>query len=233
MTDGWETLSVPFTADTPVRCRPGPRPEAPLVVLCHGMGETPDMARERWPRLLDLPVHVVAPRAPHGFEVREDGAIRIGGAWYLYDGGTEWFRETVIRSADWLRATLDAVEAERGWRPRERALVGHSQGAYFGYVAALRNQDRFRRLVAAAGRLKTGFLTEALAVPGTLHTLILHGERDRHVRPEAAERTLEALTRAGYAAELRWTPGGHRVSPDMDGAAAQWLSQAWSLTGPS
>jgi predicted esterase len=197
------------------------------------MGETPDRCREGWPAVLSLPVHAVIPRGPYAFEVREDGATRIGGAWYLYDGGPGWFHDTVIQSADWLRRLVVEVESARGWRPRQRALVCHSQGAYFGYVAALRNQDLFQRLVAAAGRLKVSFLTEALAAPGPLHTLVLHGERDRYVRPEAAERSVAALREAGYAVEMRMHAGGHRVTPETDTAAAEWLARAWSLTAPS
>lgn len=228
---GFETRRVPVEVDVPVLLRPGPAPEAPLVVVCHGMGQGPEELPGLWPRVCALPVHLLLPGGPYAHEVRGEGGIRIGRAWYLYDGGDRLFEATVTRSAAWLDGLVAALEAERGWKPRERALVGFSQGAYFAYVAALGRPGRFGRLVAVAGRLKEEFLGPALARPGGLRTLILHGERDRAVPAEASRRSHQALLRAGYAAELRILPGGHRLLPDRDERAAAWLADGWGLSG--
>ncbi len=150
--------------------------------------------------------------------------MRIGHAWYLYDGGPERFRTTVERSATWLRGVLETTERERGWKPTRRALIGHSQGAYFGFVAALRNQDLFSHLVAAAGRLKQEFVEDALRDGGALKTLILHGESDQAVSPDAAGQSLEILKEAGYRAELEYLPGGHRLTSATDARAAAWFA---------
>ncbi len=227
--DAFTTLALPFTSEVPCRVRPGPRPDSPLVVLCHGMGEDPARASAGWPEVAALPAHLVVPSGPYPFEIRSGAGIRIGHAWYLYDGGPGRFRETVDRSAAWLAAALEGIERDREWAPSGRALVGHSQGAYFGYLLALRRQDLFDRLVAVAGRLKEEFAAEPLAGPGRLRTLIVHGEADRAVPPDAARRSEAALRRAGYAVELRLLPGGHRLSPDRDAAAARWLAAAWNL----
>lgn len=220
----WEEVRFPFTTEVPVWIRPGPDAASPLVVLCHGMGEEPVAATRRWPELLALPVHVLAPAGPLPFELRSESGIRIGHAWYLYDGGEDLFRETVSRSAAWLRNTLDRVERERGWRPERRALVGFSQGAYFGYVAALANPDRFTHLVAVAGRLKESFVADRLAAGGSLATLILQGREDRSVPPDAGRRSHAALTAAGFPATLEVMDAGHRITPGMDARTAAWLA---------
>lgn len=227
----WETVEIPFSHSCRWWLRAGPAPDAPLVVLCHGMGEDPATWAERWPQLGALPVHLVVPSAPYPYEIRRDGEMRIGHAWYLYDGNEEPFRTTLMRSAAWLVSELDALETQRGWRPRERALVGYSQGAYFGFVAALRAQRRFSRLVAVAGRLKEAFVEEPLARPGPLATLILHGEKDRSVPADTAERSRAALAGAGYAVDLEILPRGHGLHPDRDARAAEWLERAWFTTG--
>jgi predicted esterase len=227
----FETVTAPFTQPVPALARSGPSPEAPLVVLCHGQGEDPDRALAAWPRTAALPAHVLAPAGPLPFEIRTGDRFRIGRAWYLYDGGDRLFRETVTASAAWLNELVRRVEAERGWRPRGRALVGFSQGAYFGYVAALSSPGVFDRLVAAAGRLKEEFVAEALARPGPLRTLILHGETDRWVSVEGAHRSHRALRRAGYEAELALFPGGHDLGSDQDRRAAGWLASGWGLAG--
>lgn len=226
---GFEITAAPFTQSVPVQVRSGPSPEAPLLVLCHGQGQDPGRARAEWPRTVGLPVHVVVPAGPLPYEIRGEGAIRIGRAWYLYDGGDEPFRGTVEASAAWLEGLVRGLESERGWRPRARALAGFSQGAYFGYVAALARPGLFTALVAASGRLKEEFAGPALARPGGLRTLVLHGEADRAVPVAAAHRSFRALRRAGYQAELAVLPGGHRMRPERDARAAAWLAAEWGL----
>jgi len=229
----WHTASHPFTVPVPLllSLRHG-RPDAPLVVFCHGMGETPERFLEHWPMTCALGVHVAAPAGPFAREERTPGGVRIGHAWYLYDGGDRAFRDSLAVSTSWFHDALAAMEAEHGLRPRMRALVGHSQGAYFGYVAALERPDRIQALVAAAGRLKTSFVREALSRPGPLEALILHGEDDSAVDPEAARRSHRALTEAGYRSELRLLPGGHGLPPDRDTAAAGWLARVLDLPSP-
>ena len=220
----WHTVEHPYSRPLPVRFRPGPTPDAPLVVLCHGMGETPDPFAARWPRVTALPVHLIAPAGPHPFEIRDADGIRIGHAWYLYDGEREPFRDTVTRSAEWLVNVIESLETREGWTPVSRTLLGYSQGAYFGYVAALNHQDHFDRLVAVAGRLKKEFTAGALATPGTLRTLVVHGEQDRAVSPDAARDSHRVLVRAGYSADLFLHPGGHGLTDDLDDHAATWLT---------
>jgi predicted esterase len=220
----WSERRFPFESDSPVLWRDGPSPESPLLVLCHGMSQDPAGFAAMWPRLTSLPAHVVAPAGPYPHELREKGSIRIGHAWYLYDGGPDRFRETARRSADWVAGVLTSLEGERGWRPSRRILAGYSQGAYFGYLAALWHRDRVTDLVAVAGRLKEEFVRDALADPGSLRVLVVHGREDRAVPPEGSERSAATLRRAGIAVELALLPGGHDVLPEADRRAAAWVA---------
>jgi predicted esterase len=222
---GWVAARVPFTEEHPAWMRDGPRPEAPILVLCHGMSQGPEAWFEMAPRLLALPAHMLLPAGPYPHEVRTGGTIRIGRAWYLYDGGPDRFRETVDRSERWLLEVIARAEAERGWKPARRVLVGYSQGAYFSYVAALRHQNFFSHLIAVAGRLKEEFLVEELAKGGPLHTLVVHGERDNAVDSTAALRSHRLLLDAGYRAEQLLVPTGHAFTPEIDERTARWIAE--------
>jgi len=147
----------------------------------------------------------------------------------LYDGSRDLFKESLDRAAAWLRAAVLETEETAGLHPSARALVGHSQGAYFGFVAALGNQDLFSHLAAVAGRLEEEFVAAALAHGGSLETLIVHGREDRAVSAEAAHRSAGALKAAGYPVTVRLLPGGHGIRPDRDETVTAWLRRAWGL----
>jgi len=228
----WTETVRPATCEIPVLLRPGPERTSPLLVLCHGMGDDPRTWAARWPRVLDLPVHVVAPAGPYPFEIRKETGIRIGYAWYLYDGEPEPFRSTVTRSAAWVAETVEAAEREHGWRPERRALLGFSQGAYLGFVAALRRQDLFSELIAVGGRMKEDFVADALAAPGPLRVLLLHGRDDEAVSPVSSRTARDVLRGAGYDVALEEIPGRHRVERGADPRVAAWLEEAWGNGSP-
>lgn len=231
---GWTITSETIAWDVTVSVAPCPGAvDAPLVVLLHGMGESGRTAADAWPRVLSLPVHVVAPDGPFGFEIREGHGVRIGRAWYLYDGDGPEFRRTYDAAVRWVLESVARAERRHGLRPRARAVIGYSQGGYLAYGAALRGGPAYDRLVAVAGRLKEEFLAAELAAPSRLSALLLHGRDDRAVPPDASVRSHRVLLRAGCAAELRLLPGGHGLRSDRDDAAARWLAAAWNLPRPA
>jgi predicted esterase len=94
--------------------------------------------------------------------------------------------------------------------PRRAAILGYSQGAYLAGFVGFRNPDLFPGgVLLASGRLKDEVPGhESLAARG-LPVLIAHGEKDRFVPGEFAERGRAALDRAGYrAVTFARTPGG-------------------------
>ena len=202
---------------------------APLLVYCHGMGEDPQSFSRFWPEVNNLPCHVVAPAGPYAHEVRKGGTIRIGHAWYLYDGGHDLFAKTARQSWNWLLSVLRELEEQHRLSPSSRVLMGYSQGAYFSFAAALNHQNTFHGLIAAAGNLKEHVAGDALQTGGPLHSLILHGEDDPSVPVRFARESASLLRRHGYRAELIIQSGGHGLHPQRDAAAAEWLRWLWNL----
>ncbi|NNF05962.1 MAG: hypothetical protein HKN21_04320 [Candidatus Eisenbacteria bacterium] len=204
-------------------------PEAPLILFCHGMGETPEIFLKHWPKLTSLPVHLVAPAGPFPFEKRRPDKIVIGHAWYLYDGGEELFRRTVSDSAAWLREALLQAEATHDLKPRFRCLLGYSQGAYFGYTMALSNPDLFTHVIGAAGRVKESFLPEVRKGTPLASVLVLHGDEDAAVPPLSARNSKDALEGRGHPVTLETLPAGHRLTPAFDESATRWIEKEWAI----
>jgi len=216
-----------LTVEMPLRWRlespPAAAPDAPLVVALHGQTMDEDRFALLLQRAFALPCRFLIPRAPWPVDVR--GESRIGWSWYPYDGDPERFAAELARTEAWLLRLVAEAEREHGLRPRRRDLFGFSQGGYCGAVIALRHPDLFAGLVVAGARVKTEILSAELpaAARHGFEVLLLHGLRDAHVLPEAAERGHAALVAAGVAAELRTFDAGHSLGREFVDALVGWL----------
>jgi predicted esterase len=201
----------------------GATSEAPLVLALHGQGMHEDSFAALLRGLFDLPYRFLLPRAPWPFEVRREN--RIGASWYPYDGDAQRFLEELGRTEAILLGLLRDVEAQHGWRPARRIVLGFSQGGYCGGVLAFRNLDLFHGLVVSGARVKTEVLESAMrAAAGTgFRVLLVHGRRDVAVLPEAAERSRDALRTAGVAVDLHMFDTGHVLGKLQVETIRSWL----------
>jgi predicted esterase len=93
--------------------------------------------------------------------------------------------------------------------------MGFSQGAYFGYMLALKNPDEFNGLLACGGGLVTEVFTEKDYKKGkSVKVIISHGKQDNVVPFEEATKAYDILKAKGYDVTLQEFEGAHRVSPD-------------------
>jgi len=200
-----------------------------LVVGLHGMGEHDGVMARRLHPLADAGHALLVPRAPHPLEIRRPDRIRIGYAWYHYDGDEARFLASMDRAASFLFPLVDEVRDAPGVpgsapEPRRTVLVGFSQGAYLAYYLALRHPDRFVGVCGIAGRAKPEVLEEYLDDARGIRVLHLHGEDDAAVSPDPCRESIEALARAGLDARFELLPGAHDVSPEMVTRLAAWIS---------
>ena len=208
--------TTPFAVDTgwQLFVPPGPPPTGgwPLVVALHGMGMSGRMLALILNDLLEPRAAYLFPDGVYPYEIRKAERIRIGYAWYLYDGTEPLFRRTLEATEAHLLRLMDRVASEAPIDPARIFLLGYSQGAYTGYFVALRNHARFAGLVAIAGRMKEEFVAEHLAAAAThLPVLMLHGESDPAVLFERARATHDTLARHGFQVELKSFPKGHEL----------------------
>lgn len=195
-----------------------------LVVGLHGMGEHDGVMARRLAPLADRGHALLVPRGPHPLEIRRPDRIRIGYAWYHYDGDEGRFLASMDRAARFLFPLVDEIREGDGGRPRRTVLVGFSQGAYLAYYLALRHPDRFAGVCGIAGRAKPEVLGDHLADARGVRVLHLHGEDDAAVSPDPCRASIEALAAAGLDARFELVPGGHDVTPDTVARVATWIA---------
>ena len=112
------------------------------------------------------------------------------------------------------------------------AVIGYSLGSYLATVLAADEPALRAVIVAAGGDLPAGtpFATLARTVVDPIRAvrklkgrplLVVHGKRDRTVRPDQAQRLFDA---ALEPKEIRWWDCGHYLPAPAIEHAADWLS---------
>ena len=189
--------ALPFLLPVPWRLHlpPGRGGPAPLLVALHGKGDRADRFEAEALDALPRGWALLVPSAPLPRDRAGGGDRAVGGSWYLYDGDTALFRESLARAEAHVVGLLARILPEApppGFRapdPARISLLGFSQGGYLAGVAAVRRPGLFRAAVVAGGRLKHEMLADAFpaARAAGLALLGLHGAEDGAVHPAPAE----------------------------------------------
>jgi predicted esterase len=112
------------------------------------------------------------------------------------------------------------------------SISGYSLGSYVALQTAAAERRIKTVLIAAGGDLpETPWTRMMRLISDPLKSvrnlkgrplLMLHGKRDRTIRPEQAQRLYEA---ASQPKELRWYDSGHVLPADAATDAAAWLTK--------
>jgi predicted esterase len=207
----------------------GPAPAGgwPLVVGLHGWGQSADYFAWLCRPLVFGGAAFLFPQGPWSFEMRKAGKIRIGHAWYLYDGGDEPFRSTLARAEAHLIGLMDELGASQPIDGTRAALFGFSQGAYTGYFVTLRNTDRFQAMAGlGGGRLKPEFVAKNVESARRIPYLLLHGAQDASVPLERTSLMKAELEAWGFPVFLETFVAGHEMTESMLARAGGFLAAA-------
>jgi phospholipase/carboxylesterase len=123
--------------------------------------------------------------------------------------------EAGVRTA---RATLDTALdetlAELGIPPADYAIAGFSQGAMMALFTGLRRPTPPRAILAYSGML-LGPDTLAQEMANRARVLLVHGEQDEVVPPEASRIAADVLRGLRVPVELVMRPElGHSIDPE-------------------
>jgi len=194
-----------------------------LVVLCHGYGsDGNDLIglAPHWQSLLPT-VAFVAPNAPE----RCAGAP-MGYQWFPISRLDPHEAERGVESAaPSLEAFLDA-ELQRLELGRDRlALVGFSQGTMMSLHVGLRGAQQPAAIVGFSGMLAG---VPSQLGPEAPPVLLVHGDSDQMIPPEALFAAAGALGRAGVTVQWHLSAGlGHSIDPDGLALGGIFLAMAF------
>ena len=188
-------------------------PTQPTILVLHGTGgdehDLIPLGHALWPG-----AGVLSPRG----KVLERGMPRFFRR--LAEGVFDL--DDLKQRTDELAEFVSRAAAHYGFDPSQVIGAGFSNGA--NIAASL--------LLLRPGVLRAAALFSPMVplVPDTppalqrVDVFISAGRRDPLVAPENTQRLADLLEQYGASVSLRWTDGGHTLSPDDAEAAARWLS---------
>jgi len=198
-----------------------------LVVLLHGLGaDGNDLIglAPYWAKLLPE-AEFVSPHAPYPCDMAP-----FGRQWFsLQDRDPVAILAGVRAAAPMLEAFIDQSLAALGLADGALALVGFSQGTIMSLYVGLRRARPCAGILGYSGAL-VGAETLAQEIRARPPVLLIHGDADEVVPPQALPRAAAALEAAGVAVEAVTCPGlGHGIDETGLRRGGEFLRRAFGL----
>jgi len=202
-----------------------------LVVFIHGYGadgsDLIELGRVWQPALPDAAF--VSPDAPEPC-----AAAPIGRQWFgltRRDPNERW--TGVQRAAPVLNRFIDAELARTGVAPSALALVGFSQGTMMALHVGLRRAVPPAALVGYSGLLAAPNQTDVAAMAHEITSrppvLLIHGDSDPLIPPQALPMSATALRALGLTVETHMSAGvGHGIGEDGLRLGVEFLIKAFA-----
>jgi phospholipase/carboxylesterase len=217
------------------RLAPASGPARQLVVFLHGYGADGNDLIEigrAWQQLLPHAAFV-SPHAPEPC-----GQAPTGRQWFALtfrDPNERWVGAN--KAAPILERFLDAELTRHKLPPSALALVGFSQGTMMALHVGLRRTVAPAAIVGYSGLLVTppdgNLETLAAEIKSRPPVLLIHGDRDDLIPPQALFQSVQALAALGISAEWHLSPGiGHGIDAEGLRHGGEFLARRWpGLTG--
>jgi phospholipase/carboxylesterase len=196
-----------------------PKKSYPLVIGLHGYGDVATRFSGIWKYFGKSEVIFAAPEAPYPYSDME-----LGFSWQPeVDYMSAEMQTAYTQLTDYVLELKKKLGAE--YNISETWLLGFSQGAFMGYMLALKNPASFSGLVACGGGLvKDVFTDEDYKAAKELKVIISHGKKDNVVPFEEAVNAKKILDDKKLThVYLDEFDGGHSVSPTAITKLLEWI----------
>jgi phospholipase/carboxylesterase len=217
------------------RLAPRSGPARQLVVFLHGYGADGNDLIEigrAWQGLLPNAAFV-SPHAPEPC-----GQAPMGRQWFALtfrNPDERWIG--VNKAAPLVDRFLDAELARNNLPPSALALVGFSQGTMMALHVGLRRAVAPAAIVGYSGILVDRPDGDAEAFAAEIRSrppvLLVHGERDDLIPPQALFAATQGLAALGVSAEWHLSPGiGHGIDPEGLRHGGEFLVRRFAALPP-
>jgi phospholipase/carboxylesterase len=218
------------------RLAPASGPARQLVVFLHGYGADGNDLIEigrAWQTLLPH-VAFVSPHAPEPC-----GQAPVGRQWFALtfrDPDERWVGAN--KAAPVLERFLEAELNRHKLPPSALALVGFSQGTMMALHVGLRRAVPPAAIVGYSGLLATppdgNLETLAAEIKSRPPVLLVHGDRDDLIPPQALFQSVQALAALGISAEWHLSPGiGHSIDAEGLRHGGEFLARQLAGLSPA
>jgi predicted esterase len=182
-----------------------------LLIGLHGYGDKASNFSYLWRHLESDNVIFVVPEAPYPFVEGKDAGFSWGPFVpmedKIFDQSWQMLDEYITDLADFM---------QKEYKIKQTWLMGFSQGAFNGYLLALKNPDEFAGLIACGGGLVTEVLKDKdYRAAKKMQIIISHGRQDKVVSFEEGQKAFEVLKSKKMNVKLLPFEGAHSVSPDV------------------
>jgi phospholipase/carboxylesterase len=214
------------------RLNPKSGPAQQLVVFLHGYGadgnDLIDIGRA-WQQYMPHAAFV-SPHAPEPC-----GQAPVGRQWFpltMRDPNERWVG--VNKAAPLLNRFLDAELTRHKLQPSALALVGFSQGTMMALHVGLRRTTALAAIVGYSGLLvlppDADPETLAAEVKSRPPVLLVHGDRDDLIPPQALFQATQGLAALEVPVEWHISPGvGHGIDAEGLRHGGEFLARRFSL----
>ena len=202
-----------------------------LVVLCHGLGSDGNDLIGLAPYFAKtLPDAIfMSPNAPFPFDMAPSGY-----QWFSLENSTPESRLLGVKeAAPILNNFIDLKLAELGLAESQLALVGFSQGAMLGLYAGLRRENEIAGIIGYSGGL-IGEECLKEEINSRPPVLLVHGDTDEVVPPDALENSVKALAKVGVEVNGELRPGlGHTLDERGIMLGMDFLAHCFGVSVPN
>lgn len=178
-----------------------------LLIGMHGFGDKAYTFSTLWKYLEDYDVIFVVPEAPYAFTEGDKASF----SWEPFIGRESKTAAKAFGLLDDYITDL-AKDIQKKHKIKQTWLFGFSQGAYYGYMLALKNPKDFDGLIACGGGLVTEVFKEKdYKSSKKIKIIISHGTNDNVVAFTEGRKAYDVLKKKGLNVMLQSFEGGHTI----------------------
>jgi len=199
------------------------KPFKPLIVYLHGYKQNIPIFERKTTPLHQLEAYHLYIKGPYPIPLPDRKIEEWGAAWYLYDGDQQKFIDSLERTSQLLENTID--EIKEPLKTAKTVILGYSMGGYQSGYFALTRPEKINHAVVISARIKDELVTDNWHKLKETSFFAIHGERDKSVKMEPQQKSVNNLNKHGVKAELVVPDTGHKLDDSLVNPVYKWLKE--------